>query len=244
MDKSERHFTVPLFKQQRVPHQETQVHFHNMQHKQISKQYSHLRVKFAEPLEVMLGYAHHPQEYDRSNHEGCKIPFNENSDDRSLVKQFMAAYGTANWKEKLGHHLKAPLLYNVCLKKYQLAVKVDPRHKEAYFTLSVLFNRGLGIKRDLASVTAVWRKAAKFGHAAAQYNLGVLYAEDMCTYAAEQAAFWYQKAADQVCARAYQKLNQKLCLLQGYNKAQYNLGTMYRKGIGVEQVNVSVIRCL
>jgi hypothetical protein len=141
MGKSERHFTVPSFKQQRVPHQETQAHFHNMQIKQISKQYSHLQVKFAEPLEVMLGYAHHPQEYDRSNHECCKIPFDENSDDRLLVKQFLAA----KWKAKLGHHLN-----------------------------------------------------------------------------------W----------------SQNLCELQGYNKAQCNLGTLYRKGIGVEQVNVSFIRCL
>jgi TPR repeat protein len=55
------------------------------------------------------------------------------------------------------------------------------------------------------------------GYAKAQYNLGVMYANDKGVLKdAKQAVYWYQKAAD-----------------QGQAKAQYNLGVMYANGKGV-----------
>ena len=62
-------------------------------------------------------------------------------------------------------------------------------------------------------------QAAAQGNAAAQYNLGVMYANGEGVPKDDaQAVQWYRKAAE-----------------QGDAKAQYNLGVMYANGLGVRQ---------
>ena len=64
-----------------------------------------------------------------------------------------------------------------------------------------------------------YRKAAAQGHAAAQYNLGVMYGNGWgVPQDYEEAMRWYLKAAD-----------------QGYAAAQYDLGIIYDNGLGVTQ---------
>ena len=62
-------------------------------------------------------------------------------------------------------------------------------------------------------------QAAEQGFAAAQYNLGLMYANGQGVHQDDaQAVRWYRKAAE-----------------QGFAEAQYNLGVMYAKGEGVRQ---------
>ena len=62
-------------------------------------------------------------------------------------------------------------------------------------------------------------QAAEQGFAAAQYNLGLMYANGQGVHQDDaQAVQWYRKAAE-----------------QGYAQAQYNLGVRYDNGRGVRQ---------
>jgi TPR repeat protein len=103
-----------------------------------------------------------------------------------------------------------------------------------------------------------WRKAAEQGHANAQDNLGLAYANgEGVPQDYTEAARWYRKAADQGYARAQYNLGCSYTFGQGvvqdyveaakwYRKSadqgdargQYNLGVMYDNGDGVAQDNV------
>ncbi len=62
-----------------------------------------------------------------------------------------------------------------------------------------------------------YTKAAEQGYAAAQHNLGVMYAHGKGVPENDKIAVkWYTKAAE-----------------QGHGNAQHNLGVMYDKGHGV-----------
>ncbi len=64
-----------------------------------------------------------------------------------------------------------------------------------------------------------YRRAAEQGHAQAQYNLGLMYANGQGVPQDEQEAVkWFRLGAE-----------------QGYAIAQYTLGLMYGKGQGVPQ---------
>jgi len=72
---------------------------------------------------------------------------------------------------------------------------------------------------DYATALKEWKLLAEQGHASAQYNLGVMYANGQGVpqdYA--EAMKWYRKAAE-----------------QGNAGAQNNLGVMYANGQGVPQ---------
>jgi uncharacterized protein len=72
---------------------------------------------------------------------------------------------------------------------------------------------------DYATALRLYRKAADQGQAAAQYSLGVLYANGQgVPQNYTEAVNWYRKAAD-----------------QGQAAAQYNLGVLYANGQGVPQ---------
>ncbi|WP_298046243.1 tetratricopeptide repeat protein, partial [uncultured Cardiobacterium sp.] len=74
-------------------------------------------------------------------------------------------------------------------------------------------------RQDYATALEKWRTLAEAGDAAAQNNLGVLYAEGQGVaqdYA--QARTWFEKAA-----------------AQGHANAQNSLGFLYAKGQGVAQ---------
>ena len=108
-------------------------------------------------------------------------------------------------------------------------------------------------RKDVPTLTAM----AEAGNAAAQYNLGVMYAKGQGVsqdYAA--AAGWFRKAADQGYADAQNNLGvmydngtgvaqdyaaavswYRKAADQGYAFAQFELGKMYAKGQGVPQNN-------
>jgi len=72
---------------------------------------------------------------------------------------------------------------------------------------------------DYATALREWQPLAKRGHAVAQYNLGLLYANGQGVPKDDaQARQWYEKAA-----------------VQGHADAQVNLGSLYDYGRGVPQ---------
>ena len=89
----------------------------------------------------------------------------------------------------------------------------------AQFRLAGLYEKGVGVKKDLTAARDLYRAAAEKGHGKAMHNLAVLYAEGVdgaTDY--RSAAQWFRKAAD-----------------RGVVDSQYNLGILYARGIGVEQ---------
>ncbi len=101
--------------------------------------------------------------------------------------------------------------------------------------------------RDYARAIKSLRKAAEQGHAAAQYNLGLMYRKGQgVAKDYRQAAFWYEKAAarengfaqfdlaamyaeGQGVAQDYKQAASwfEKAAAQGYASAQFNLGVMY-----------------
>jgi localization factor PodJL len=89
----------------------------------------------------------------------------------------------------------------------------------AQFRLGALYEKGLGVNKDLAVARDFYRAAADKGHGKAMHNLAVLYAEGINgapDYRA--AAEWFRKAAE-----------------RGITDSQYNLAILYARGVGVEQ---------
>jgi hypothetical protein len=82
-----------------------------------------------------------------------------------------------------------------------------------------MYVEGRGVQQDYAAAARWYRKAAEQGYAAAQNNLGAIYAlghgvpRDFA-----EAVKWLRMAAD-----------------QGFAGAQNNLGAMYAEGLGVPQ---------
>ena len=78
------------------------------------------------------------------------------------------------------------------------------------------------IKKDYTAALKEFRPLVKQGHAVAQNNLGLMYANGQgVTQNHKTAVKWYTLAAE-----------------QGLADAQYNLGFMYHEGKGVIQDNV------
>ena len=90
------------------------------------------------------------------------------------------------------------------------------------------FDRGMASheRGDYSTAVQFFRPLAEQGNAAAQYNLGLMYAngEGVPQNDAE-AAKWYRLAA-----------------VQGNAPAQYNLGVMYRTGEGVPQDGAEAVK--
>jgi TPR repeat protein len=83
------------------------------------------------------------------------------------------------------------------------------------------FDKGLAAaeRGDYATALREWHPLAEQGHAKAQFNLRVMYADgEGIQQDYGQAVEWYRRAAK-----------------QGYAMAQYNLGVMYANGRGVAQ---------
>lgn len=74
-------------------------------------------------------------------------------------------------------------------------------------------------EKDYLKAIEVWRPLAQAGDAAAQYRLGVMYAEGRGVAPNDaEAALWFERAAE-----------------QGEPMAQYNLGASYAEGAGVRK---------
>jgi TPR repeat protein len=89
----------------------------------------------------------------------------------------------------------------------------------AQFRLGGLYEKGVGVGKDLARARDLYLAAALKGNARAMHNLAVLYAEGVNgTADYETAAAWFHKAAD-----------------HGIKDSQYNLAILCARGIGVQQ---------
>jgi localization factor PodJL len=89
----------------------------------------------------------------------------------------------------------------------------------AQFRLGGLYEKGIGVRKDLLRARDLYLAAAQKGNAKAMHNLAVLFAEGVSgppDY--ERAAIWFRKAAD-----------------HGTKDSQFNLAVLYANGIGVEQ---------
>jgi TPR repeat protein len=89
----------------------------------------------------------------------------------------------------------------------------------AQFRLGGLYEKGIGVRKDLLRARDLYLAAAQKGNAKAMHNLAVLYAEGVSgppDYSS--AAVWFRKAAD-----------------HGVKDSQFNLAVLYARGIGVEQ---------
>jgi len=77
-------------------------------------------------------------------------------------------------------------------------------------TLVFAMHTGDGVAKDAEQAVSWYRRAAEAGNAAAQFNLGVCYANgDGVAKDAEQAVSWYRRAAE-----------------AGHADAQFNLGLL------------------
>jgi uncharacterized protein len=80
--------------------------------------------------------------------------------------------------------------------------------------------------REYAKAAELWQPLAEKGDAAAQYNLGTLFAEGKGVEHDDAKAFvWFHRAAD-----------------QGNAAAQYNVGASYAEGAGVEKSDVNAAK--
>jgi hypothetical protein len=81
-------------------------------------------------------------------------------------------------------------------------------------------------ENDYVTTIKLWRPLAEQGVAAAQYQLGILYAEGKGVAPSDVIAFaWFQRAAE-----------------QGLDAAQYNLGVSYAEGLGTRKDDASAAK--
>ncbi len=116
--------------------------------------------------------------------------------------------------------------------------------------------------KDYAKAIGLWRPLADSGVAAAQYRLGVMYAEGKGVAASDaEAALWFERAAVQGDAAAQYDLGASYAegagvrkdvataakwflraADQGFPLAQLNLGLLYASGNGLPQDNVEAMK--
>ena len=156
----------------------------------------------------------------------------------------------------LGHHKEAEQLW-------QASATQGSAHSQ--FALGALYSAEdiqTGTHQDYAKALSWYWKAADQGHAGAQFNVGIFYANghavprDMAV-----AAEWWRSAAMQGHVEAQfnlgllyaqgegvvQNLEEaalwwELAAKQGYAAAQFNLGVMYVKGQGVNEDPAEAVR--
>ena len=104
---------------------------------------------------------------------------------------------------------------------YVLAKEGNPK---AQFNVGLIYANGKGVNRDIFQAKEWYRKAAKQGNTAAQYNLAKLISQNYDKTdprAMEEVKFWYEKAAE-----------------GGQKEAMNDLALLYLKGDGVKQNKV------
>ncbi len=153
--------------------------------------------------------------------------------------------------------------YQNALFYYRMAAEEDfpdalERLAEAYL------GDELGLEKDEATALKLFKKAAKLGNAAAEYNLGMAYA---CGYYGvtpdkDKAVFWLKKSAkgenpmacvqmglynlytvktDKACKKAFEYFQNAYYL--GEEEAVINLGLCYLQGKGVERNPKEAVKC-
>ena len=97
---------------------------------------------------------------------------------------------------------------------FERGIKLSPSHPGLQHSLGGAYYNGWGVPQDPVKAATWFRKAAKQGHAEAQFDLGAIYAYTDNV----QAASWWRKAAE-----------------QGHADSQRRLGDLYVCGVGVER---------
>lgn len=109
---------------------------------------------------------------------------------------------------------------------------------------------GTGLTRDLEQAVEWWSVAAEHGSTPAAFNLGLAYAKGTGTNVdLEKAQLWFSRAADNGSLQARFALgvlqldsadfataftNFEQAAMAGLASAQFNLASMYERGIGIE----------
>ena len=141
---------------------------------------------------------------------------------------------------------------------YERSAKLgDP---EGSYNLALLYHKGRGVAQDHNRSIALYAVAADKGLADAQHNLAVLYAEKEAPhYNPEKAFFYFSKSAAQNKTISYLPLAllyvngegtaqnpaeaakwfRKSWLEADNADAQFNLGLLYARGLGVVQNDVT-----
>jgi hypothetical protein len=105
----------------------------------------------------------------------------------------------------------------------KLAAENDPA---AMTNLGIMYEKGLGVKRDMKTAEAIYLRAANLGYAEAQFDLGNLYYNgDGIKQDYKQAGHWYMAAA-----------------LSGHLRSQYYLAQMYENGQGVPEDRLNALK--
>ncbi len=97
---------------------------------------------------------------------------------------------------------------------------------QAMNNIGILYNKGLGVKKDNKQAEAWYLKSANLGYANAQFNLGNLYfnGDDGIKQDLTEAARWYTAAAR-----------------GNHLRAQYYLAQMYEHGDGVKEDHLTAL---
>jgi TPR repeat protein len=105
----------------------------------------------------------------------------------------------------------------------KLATENDPA---AMTNLGIMYEKGLGVKRDMKAAEAIYLRAANLGYAQGQFDLGNLYYNgDGIKQDYKQAGRWYMAAAD-----------------SGHLRSQYYLAQMYENGQGVPEDRLNALK--
>ena len=97
----------------------------------------------------------------------------------------------------------------------------------AMYNIAVIYDNGLGIKKDKKAAILWYKKASELNHKIAQYNLGWMYYHGEIV---EQNYF---------NAMRYYKLT---IANQGYKKAQFNIANLYLMGLGTLKDNLEAYK--
>lgn len=99
---------------------------------------------------------------------------------------------------------------------------------DSQYNLALMYERGIGVAKDLKEALVWYRKSAEQGNSNAQFNLGVMYENGHgCEVDFAQSHLWYRKAS-----------------LQGDPLAVGNLGMLYLRGQGVKEDKIAAVALL
>lgn len=117
---------------------------------------------------------------------------------------------------------------NLPLAYKEFRESADAGHADSQFNVALMFEQGIGVKKDEKQAVEWYRKSAQQGNSAAQFNLGVLCENGRGTEVDfAKANEWYRKAS-----------------VQGDALAIGNLGMLYVRGDGVKENKVAGVALL
>jgi TPR repeat protein len=110
----------------------------------------------------------------------------------------------------------------------EFLASAEEGNADAQFNVALMYERGIGVAKNLEEAVVWYRKSALQGNSAAQFNLGVLYENGLgTTVDFAKANEWYRKAS-----------------VQGDALAIGNLGMLYLRGQGVKENKVAGLALL